>query len=700
MDERKETPNRKTVRLDCLGRVQLSLDGQPFVLSAGRKGLALMCVLAATPGHRVERERLAALLWGGRFEEQARQSLRQTLSALRRDADAADGNFVDVDREFVAIGRTSTDLGEFQNAISSGEMAAAARLWRGEFAEGVDLDHDAWISWRNNVRAQLCSTALGVFERLARGAAHDADRLSAAENMLKLDSINEIAAQLLLPALVRSRGVASVVSWYDGFADRLRREKGRSPLPETAALYASIVEGRGDRSPATGREAPAAIGLSRRALAACIGAIAIAAGGLTVWTVRDESESEPSPTAAATFIEPAALRWPFRFFVAEPRALDREPATLKAQETLAQDLRNALAVMPGSALATAGGQGDFTMDADIRSGESGRLAINLRLTERATGRILWADTLAGAERYAAGFPEQRAAPIDTAIARAYAALLVEMDRRRPQIPAVAPEVAAAARQGWLALRGGANRQKVDESDAAFRRAYELDPESPDARIGMAHSLAMYLLNGWSERRADDSAAAYRLIAETIDRSARQPIAFFVQGLVHKSQRDYARGLAALRVTLQMQPAHPASYAQSAHMHLLSGDADRALEMAELGVLLGPEANALDRALLYAGMARFLLGDFATAARHLERTFAINRTFADVYAWYAAALYQAGQPDEARDIYRQMRARWPTHRVDHHVLISHAPERMERFTSAIADLEARAELDRPQRNSAN
>jgi tetratricopeptide (TPR) repeat protein len=275
-----------------------------------------------------------------------------------------------------------------------------------------------------------------------------------------------------------------------------------------------------------------------------------------------------------------------------------------------------------------------------------------------------------------------------------------MDRRRPQMPAPAPEVAEAVRQGWLALRGGANRERVVESDAAFRRAFELDPESPDARIGMAHTLAMHLLNGWSERRAEDAATASRLIAETIERNARQPVAFFVQGLVHKSQRDYARGLAAMRVTLQIQPRHAASYAQSAHMYLLGGDADRAIEMAELGVLLGPEANALDRALLYAGMARFLVGDYPAAVRHLERSFAINRTFADVFAWYAAALYRAGRADEARDVYGQMRARWPTHRIDHHVLISHAPQRMERFSTAIAELEARAEFEPAHRSSSN
>lgn len=677
------------LRLNVLGPIRAAVDGEAVELSAGRKAWAMLAVLAAEPGRRAKRDRLAALLWSGRFEEQARQSLRQMLSALRRDLDAIAPGAVTIEREYVALADCVTDLDDFAAALAANDFAAAAALWRGEYAAELDIDVEAWAPWRDAVRARLRPRALAAFEATARAAASDGALLSAASQMLTLDPLNEVAVGMMLPVVARGQGAAAAAAIYDDFVARLRRERGRSPASETAAIYASAL-GSAAASPGPRRFAPA------KAAAVCAFlAIAALFGAATFQFGRVE---RPAPSDA--FIESAILRWPFRFAVGEPRALDRESSTLRVAETLAQDLRNALAVMPGSALAVTPAQTDFVLESDIRSGPDERLAINLRLVERASGRVIWADSVPGPERYAGGFPERQAASIETAIARAYAALLVEMDRRRPQMPAPAPEVAEAVRQGWQALRGGANRARVAESDAAFRRAFELDPESPDARIGMAHSLAMHLLNGWSERRAEDAALASRLIAETIERNARQPVAFFVQGLVHKSQRDYARGLAAMRVTLQIQPQHAASYAQSAHMLLLSGDAERAIEMAELAVLLGPDANALDRALLYAGMARFLVGDYPAAVRHLERAFAINRTFADVYAWYAAALYRAGGTDDAREVYRQMRARWPAHRIDHHVLISHLPQRMERFMSAIADLEARAQAEPASPVSAN
>src|SRR5262249_40325398 len=51
---------------------------------SGKKQRALVARLALSPGAAWSRERLTALLWGDRDEEQARGSLRQTLVELRR----------------------------------------------------------------------------------------------------------------------------------------------------------------------------------------------------------------------------------------------------------------------------------------------------------------------------------------------------------------------------------------------------------------------------------------------------------------------------------------------------------------------------------------------------------------------------------------------------------------------------------------
>ena len=57
-------------------------DGKPVVLPA-KKARALVAYLTLREGSEVPRSVLTGLLWGERSEEQARGSLRQTLSELR-----------------------------------------------------------------------------------------------------------------------------------------------------------------------------------------------------------------------------------------------------------------------------------------------------------------------------------------------------------------------------------------------------------------------------------------------------------------------------------------------------------------------------------------------------------------------------------------------------------------------------------------
>ncbi|MEJ1937470.1 BTAD domain-containing putative transcriptional regulator, partial [Nostoc sp. NIES-2111] len=295
----------------------------------------------------------------------------------------------------------STDLDAFEAALARNDFATAATLWRGEYAADLDFDVEAWAAWRDAVRARLRPSALAAFEATARAAATDDAQLSAAARMLSLDPLNEVAIGMMLPVVARSQGAAAAAAIYDDFAARLRRARDRSPSPDTAAIYASALGAAAAASPGRYRFAPtkAAAACALLAIAGLFGAAAFQFGRIE------------EPATAGTFVESAILRWPFRFAVGEPRALDREPSTLRVSETLAQDLRNALAVMPGSALAATTAQTDFMLESDIRSGPDDRLAINLRLVERASGRVIWADSVPGPERYAGGFPERQAASV-------------------------------------------------------------------------------------------------------------------------------------------------------------------------------------------------------------------------------------------------------------------------------------------------
>jgi len=73
------------LRLTLFGRFSLAdADGTERVLTA-RKAQGLLAYLALSPGQSRSREEIMALLWSDRGEAQARGSLRQVLSAVRRE---------------------------------------------------------------------------------------------------------------------------------------------------------------------------------------------------------------------------------------------------------------------------------------------------------------------------------------------------------------------------------------------------------------------------------------------------------------------------------------------------------------------------------------------------------------------------------------------------------------------------------------
>lgn len=110
------------LRLKVLGRLQLlRLDGTAVEMK-GLRDRALLMFLALQSGAQ-PRERVVGLLWEDRPEAQARQSLRQSLSALRRAGlpIIADG------KELVAMGAgLDCDAMAFIRA-ASGQTLAKAR---------------------------------------------------------------------------------------------------------------------------------------------------------------------------------------------------------------------------------------------------------------------------------------------------------------------------------------------------------------------------------------------------------------------------------------------------------------------------------------------------------------------------------------------------------------------------------------------
>ena len=80
-------PNRdaEMLRLSLFGRFRAADALGDEIAIKSKKARALLAYLALPPGKERSREELMALLWSERGDEQARSSLRQALSGLRKE---------------------------------------------------------------------------------------------------------------------------------------------------------------------------------------------------------------------------------------------------------------------------------------------------------------------------------------------------------------------------------------------------------------------------------------------------------------------------------------------------------------------------------------------------------------------------------------------------------------------------------------
>lgn len=119
--------------LHLTGPFRADLNGAPL-LGLSRRAQGLLAYLACQPGLRAERGALADLLWSDRSEEQARASLRQELSQVRKIL----GDVLQADRQAVWL------------------VAGTVRGQRdkGDFLQGFDLPSEAFEDWLRIQRMQ------------------------------------------------------------------------------------------------------------------------------------------------------------------------------------------------------------------------------------------------------------------------------------------------------------------------------------------------------------------------------------------------------------------------------------------------------------------------------------------------------------------------------------------------------------------
>jgi len=193
-------------------------------LDVSLRGAAILAVLAMAGDAGVGRERLAGLIWCDRGEAQARASLRQELSTLRRLVPA-----VCADRQRVWL-----DLGLIQ--VAQPEGAA-------EFLDGFALRSGAFDDWLRDTRLRDRGTRVGAATEAAQAALAAGNwsaAREAAQDALAIDPLGEAAARVLIRAEAQLGNRSAALTAFQRLEDALRAELDVAPDAQTRALVREV----------------------------------------------------------------------------------------------------------------------------------------------------------------------------------------------------------------------------------------------------------------------------------------------------------------------------------------------------------------------------------------------------------------------------------------------------------------------------
>jgi DNA-binding SARP family transcriptional activator len=599
------------VRLELLGPAEILRDGR-VVTGVGRKAMGLLAYLAMPKGRPHNRDELATLLWSDRFDEQARQSLRQTLSTLRKSVDDV---IVTSDQSVaVAADSVESDVEEFETLAASGDLRAlhqASVIYRGEFLEGFQRASPAFDDWVQAERRRLREKLLEVLEAIVRlelAAGNREQALAAARRLVSEEPAHEAGHRTIMQILAQQGQRAAALRQFENCRASLRRHLDAEPETETVELAARIRAA--SESPHVEPETQAAPrvlsrALRRRPLRRLIvsGAALIATLGLATLyfalrpaTTRQGADEQLCGSSATTALHaPAVVVLPF----------EAEGEAARLADTLVDRIGDTFSAVPRLSVVMGPPRGhpdmnrprrdlaaslgvSHLLDGAVRT-EGRELSVSIRLLDGASGEVMWSTLRTYDSR--TFDPLLVRDEIALEVVRATQRALTEGDQALHFHPyettslRVLEHVLAGSEHVSRLSRGESLRARTQ-----FEAALAIDPRDPPANVGVALTYTTDVMFGWSEAPEADLERAERYLdaAEQSD-----PDYFYVQsvrGMIALLRGDHEAAVARGERALQLSGSGADAMALHALTLSYTGDMEQSLSLAQSAMRLRPYAH--------------------------------------------------------------------------------------------------------------
>jgi TolB-like protein len=550
------------MQLRILGGLDLtSAAGAPAQDVTRQTRLMLAC-LALTGAKGLTRAELCALFWPDRPSAQARNSLRQSLAAIRKtlSGDASDCASMSLQSNLEVVSLSALpgtiDVQAFRQGVQDDDrerLIAAADAYRGELLAGIELaeDIEQFVTFH---RRSLNDQAQALTERLSKADETDSDALDAAqalaERLLQSTPAAEEAHRALMRVHHRRGRTSAALRQFELCKAALRRELQTDPDAETRHLLHAIQSsGSHQRSPQA--DEPATAPGAHPSLA------------IMPFDNLGDPADEYFADGVVEEITSALSRIRDFFVIARQSTF-----TFKGRFVDVREVGRELGVA-------------YLVEGTVRRGGD-RLRISVQLVDAVTRAQLWSDRYEGATTEIFAFQDLIAGQVAGALKPAIRHAEIEAATRKPPASLKAYDlVMRAFPKLW-----GHNATAINEAIPILQSALGIDPKYGRAHALLAWCHALNATYLWVREPEQEVAAARRAIAATtgID---DDPTALTAAGAATGFCGDQEGADALLGQALTLDPNNAWAWARWGWTGIYRAQPEQALERFKQALKLSP-----------------------------------------------------------------------------------------------------------------
>ncbi|MCH8144456.1 MAG: winged helix-turn-helix domain-containing protein [Gemmatimonadetes bacterium] len=657
-----------SLELRLLGRFEARLKGGPAIDLPTKKTKLLLAYLALTPGEAHSRDKLCALLWSDRGDEQAHHSLRNALLALRKElGDAEPPPFV-AERETIGLDTDAVEVDAvtFENLVAAGTREAleqASALYRGDLLEGISVRDPPFEEWLFYERQRLRDLALRAFEQLLvyqQEAGELEKAVETAQRLLKLEPAHEKTHRELMRFYADQGREAAALKQYQHCRAALERELGVKPGAETEQLYQDILQRHG--GPPEKVASPAAMLKQAPRRWAAIGGgalLLVAAIVVAVWQLFPSPAPPPTELALgeAPALElpakPSIAVLPFKNLSGDPEQEYFADGITEEIITELSRFRNLFVIAHHSVFTYKGKEVtvqqvarelgvQYVLEGSVRK-EGERLRITAQLADATTGHHVWAESYDRDAKDIFAVQEEVTQKIVATVGSGEMGQVTRAGQERARRKAT--DNLEAYDYYLLGLWYKERWTKEDNATARrmVEKAIELDPEFARAYATLAWRHYWDWFFQWSESPAVSADRAFELAkrAVALDPSDAHP-RWTLGAMYFWMRHQYEEGVFEYERALALNPNYADVLADWGLVLAFLGRAEEGIGVIENAMRLNP---------YYPDWYLWGLGTaFYNAQRYEEAIPALQKVqnhTADTRAYLAASYAQAGRAEEAR-----------------------------------------------------